>query len=951
MLRILPVLLCVAAHAQPVMYWHSGPVRPGETVVVTGGGWSATPTVELAPLPAGPDAPAPTAFKAVALLKGDDAGLHFVLPDGPPLQALRIDGTLVGTINRPEVWWVQDRDGEPLAPGRTLAGFGRGFGGELARRAGGGPRPTAGQGLAELVPAGGQARRLPCVVGDYAFELPLPGDLPPGEYRLRYSTGSGGALGWSEPADVTIGPAQVWPAQAFDVTAYGALGNGGNDDTPAFNAAIEAAAAAGGGIIDLPPGRYLLTQPIVLPPLVQLVGRDRPRVTLLWADTPEPFPAQIQGTHHFQVRNLTIHCSNHQHVIAGAVKPDEGWGDVVIENVVVRANPYRGHLQPEEVDERFRASLKLSTGGGDTVRVGGPNVRITGCDLYGGGRSLFLSGISNGVVRDNKLANGRWGWYSVSGADGIIMADNELRGGDLMSTGGGINCLYGYPRSQFVYYARNHLHDMHGWDREAMTSDAGGGAYYGPIASADGTTIRLPKPLDHERPTKWAQAALVILDGHGRGQYRNVVEATGVTVTIEQPFAIAPDATSLVSVTMLQRHYLFVDNRFEDAGIGIQFYGMAMEHLCDGNATVRSGGMHGLPLVYSNGVQPEFGMQFLNSVIEEGNSYRFGANNTSLSGPSRVAFQASREARLIGGVIRGCRLANDARIELRGGDGEVPRIEHVVIEGNHVANNDVGVFVDDGIRQVTVRNNTFEQVEREVRYLEDLRQEWAAARAAMMGPDGLLARWTFDQGLGDVTAHKLVASPAGDATVVDGRAGKGIRPGEHGWFQIGGPDTLEAAIFNLTDFTVSAWIKPDTIEGRYGIVVKRSANSSEPFGLSYRGDALCFEATDQAGKWSYNLTVGGQITAGEWQQLAVVVRSGQDVVLYRNGVEVGRKAVDQPVCSTDLPLRFGWDAWGGPQANSGQPAFFPGVIDDVAIWGQALDAAGVRAEYEARAAD
>jgi len=946
-MRILPLLLCTAVYAQPVMYWHSGPVRPGETVVVTGGGWSATPVVELAPLPDGPDAPAPKSFKKVELLKGDDAGLHFVLPAGKPLQALRIDGTLVGAINRPEVWWVQDRDGEPLAPGRTLAGFGRGFGGELDRKAGGGPRKSAGKGLVELVPETGKPLRLACTVGDYTFELPLPVDVPLGEYAVRFSTGDGGALGWSEPVDVTVGAPQVWPDKAFDVTEYGALGNGGVDDSAAFNTAIEAAAAAGGGIIDIPPGRYLLSQPIILPPLVQLVGRSRPRCTLLWADTVEPPPAQISGTHHFQVRNLTLHCSNHQNVIAGAVKPDDGWGDVVIENVVVRANPYRGHLKPEEVDERFRASLKLSTGGGDTVRVGGPNIRIANCDLYGGGRSMFLSGVSNGVVRNNQLANGRWGWYSISGADGIIMADNDLRGGDLMSTGGGLNCLYGYPRSQFVYYARNHLHDMHGWDREAMTSDAGGGAYYGPIASADGTTVKLPKPLDRERDTHWAQAALVILDGHGRGQYRNVVEATGDTVTIDQPFAISPDETSIVSVTMLQRHYLFVDNRFEDAGIGIQFYGMAIEHLCDGNATVRAGGMHGLPLVYSNGVQPEFGMQFLNSVIEEGNSYRFGANNTSLSGPSHVAFMAQREARLIGGVIRGCRLDNDARIELRGGEGAAPRIEHVVVEGNHVANNDVGVFVDDGIRQVTVRNNTFDNVQREVRYLEDLRKEWAAARQKMMAPDGLLARWTFDQGLGDATGHKLVATPSGDASVVEGRVGKGIRPGEHGWFQVGGPDSQEAVIFNLTDFTVSCWIKPDTIDGRYGIVVKRSSNSAQPFGLSYRGGALAFEATDGAGKWSYNMMVGNQVTAGEWQQIAVTVRSGQDVVLYRNGVEVGRKTVDQPVCSTDLPLRFGWDAWGGPASDSGQQAFFPGVIDDVAIWGKALDAAGVKAEYEA----
>src|SRR6185295_12959630 len=45
--------------------------------------------------------------------------------------------------------------------------------------------------------------------------------------------------------------------RVFDVTAFGAKGDGQNLDSPAINKAIEAAAAAGGGTVQFPAGTYL----------------------------------------------------------------------------------------------------------------------------------------------------------------------------------------------------------------------------------------------------------------------------------------------------------------------------------------------------------------------------------------------------------------------------------------------------------------------------------------------------------------------------------------------------------------------------------------------------------------------------------------------------------------------------------------------------------------------
>ncbi len=60
---------------------------------------------------------------------------------------------------------------------------------------------------------------------------------------------------------------------AFDVKAdYGAVGDGIADDTAAFQAAIDACAAAGGGAVSLPAGKFLIAGHLNLPANVALQG-------------------------------------------------------------------------------------------------------------------------------------------------------------------------------------------------------------------------------------------------------------------------------------------------------------------------------------------------------------------------------------------------------------------------------------------------------------------------------------------------------------------------------------------------------------------------------------------------------------------------------------------------------------------------------------------------------
>jgi polygalacturonase len=72
---------------------------------------------------------------------------------------------------------------------------------------------------------------------------------------LGYAGAALPAFSFSAAAQETGAPGA--PAGVFDVRKFGATGNGKTVDTPAVNRAIEAAAAAGGGIVVFPAGAYL----------------------------------------------------------------------------------------------------------------------------------------------------------------------------------------------------------------------------------------------------------------------------------------------------------------------------------------------------------------------------------------------------------------------------------------------------------------------------------------------------------------------------------------------------------------------------------------------------------------------------------------------------------------------------------------------------------------------
>jgi hypothetical protein len=680
----------------PAVFWTSEPVRPGETVSVIGEGLGTNITVEISRVADGKTATVsawPGKGVSAEVLEAADQAVKFVVPArlAGGIFAYRITtegGRVTGLLNRPQIWWTQGDLGLQASPGRWVRVFGRNLG-------------TTGQSRVRFEQAGKTREMSAAEAGDFALRLDLPADTAPGQLRLAVHNGFGGLPGWSEPVEIVVNRPPAWPTQVFNVRDSGATGDGVRDDTRFIMQAVEKATAAGGGIVYLPRGRYRVSGGLNLPRLTILRG-ERPELSCLaFAELTNVPNALIQGSNWFGIENLTVYAREHQHVIAGDLGDRPGAGHVFLRQVRVRADRYRGHLKEEEVDERFRTALRLSPSGGDTVRLGGENIEITGCDFYGSGRALFLSRVRGGLVAGNRFFNGRWGWYCLSGNDGLIFENNDITGADLMSTGGGLNCLDGSAFSQHVFYSSNRLSFMHGWDREAMTTDAGGGAYFGKVSRVDGVTMSLAQA------PKWPGinfrgAGVFILNGHGAGQVRRVARYTNDTVELDRPWTVKPDAQSDVSLTMYQGRYLILNNTFTDTG-ALQLYGTSIECVVAGNRTVRAQGLRGLGLWYY-GYQPSWFCQFLDNEIAEGNYYHWTSAEDAWLEIMGGTYPLYKGALNVGSVLRRNRLLGQAQIRVHGA------LRDALVESNLVANASCGINVSRSTTRVTLRGNRFENV-------------------------------------------------------------------------------------------------------------------------------------------------------------------------------------------------------------------------------------------------
>lgn len=718
-------LLCMLAGGQawarPALFWFNDPVGPDETVLITGAELDAVTAATVERI--GDGAATPLRPTQVDILQANPQSLKFIIPKDfdPGVYRFTLSfagGSIAARLNVPTVYWAQGDRGQVASTGGRIEIFGR----NIVRRAE----------RARLV-----LQREDATASSVAAELTsgslwrgtfrIPDDAAPGRYRLRLSNGDGGDEAWADAGRIDLLTPPPRADKSFDVRAYGAIGDGSFNNTRAVRSALDAAAAAGGGTVFFPRGRYLLSDGIVIPPGVRLKGERTDLVNLVWPDLPAPPAALISGRSDFAIEDLTIYASNHRVVIAGGFTdqdaPAADAADIAIRRVRIRASAFRGLMDPDATARRMselRQHYPVSFTS-ETIRLSGNRIDVADCDIVGSGSSLHLVQASDAVIVRNMLGNGRYGWYSIMGSRRIIFDGNVVTAVDLQGSGGGVNTISNrVSASENVFIGGNTFKGLYGVDREAVTTDGPGGYYFGRAESTAADRLAL-RDTWNGRPVSpdWAGAMVMVVGGAGTGQHARVRAAEGGVppraILLERPLQVPLDAASMITIVQAQQHYLIVGNTFEDTGPAAQTFGSALDHVIADNRAARSSGFYAIGLSYLH-VQPSWQVQILNNRITEGNVYRAGPQREAMSTEAAVGVHAYQTeqgpnqpplARAI--IIRANRLEQDAHVELRGFSRASPGIRDAVVEDNIMGASRIGLSADHGVAWWLERRNVVQQ--------------------------------------------------------------------------------------------------------------------------------------------------------------------------------------------------------------------------------------------------
>ncbi|MDD4920850.1 MAG: glycosyl hydrolase family 28-related protein [Bacteroidales bacterium] len=554
---------------------------------------------------------------------------------------------------------------------------------------------------------------------DYSVSVNIPNNVPVGKYHLYYHNGFGGKTAWSEPLKIEIvnKSTNVWDKRTFNVKDFGAKGDGINNETAAFRAALDAAEQNGGGTVYVPRGRYMLTGDIILPPYTMLKGESKELTQIFWNplnwDTGELPRSLISGTHHFAVKDLHLWASRAWGFIM-LNGPVEEQGHITLENLIVRQTALLSGMVYQVKANRDVVDAELNSKWTQTgIILRGENIKVRNCDFNSSGMYTFFA--ASGFIQNCKFERNGTGVnqpYMLVHPKGLIFEDCYKHPDG-----------YGYAasidESRNMYEARNVVPFNYTNDREVMTLDGGSGAYTGAIQKISGKTLTLPKgaQMNQWTPNKWNGGGVFIIEGKGTGQYRRIASHTMDVIELDQPFLVDPDASSVISITTVRKNLFFINNEATDCG-AYQFYGSAQNGVVSGLKMRRTNGLISRGSLLYRGKQPNWYIDLVNCEFREGNySHWFGIDDRGHSGFQNINLIGTGGAGLnIGTLIRRNKLYDFTYIRTSPG-ANANAVTDVIIEDNSITTAKRGIFLGgmaSHTSNVLIHNNHYRDVDKQV---------------------------------------------------------------------------------------------------------------------------------------------------------------------------------------------------------------------------------------------
>lgn len=207
-----------------------------------------------------------------------------------------------------------------------------------------------------------------------------------------------------------------------------------------------------------------------------------------------------------------------------------------------------------------------------------------------------------------------------------------------------------------------------------------------------------------------------------------------------------------------------------------------------------------------------------------------------------------------------------------------------------------------------------------------------AAQAAFPGSVPLLAaQYDLNGGGDDATVYGNHAVLQAGAAAVSNR---------HGWGSnalAGAARADNSAALQTDNTTIAFWVRPTSFPGSGEVFLLSHGGWQERWKISLPSHGKPVFTTHAGGACCSDMDAGTPLVLNQWTHVTMV-HDGTKNIIYFNGARVNEKNVSGALDKTRHPLGIGYD----PIDNGG---YFDGAIDDLMIFGAALDDAAIAALY------
>lgn len=525
----------------------------------------------------------------------------------------------------------------------------------------------------------------------------VPSTVPSGSYFAWV-----GSRTWDVTSSAAV-PIQVLPAARATVAhkpCSDLIPDGSTDNTARLQHCLESSSPSLSAnqivFVDLPPGRFAIRGNVAMLPGELLSGSGADATEIVGISSDKQPQTWITVPRFGGILNLSVVSPGDSNLVASAD---------------CSGNPASsGHIYIGGAS--FVSSQGSSAKWFDAVKLCGPDVQIHSSHFGGTPPSLLSIVKADGAIVEGNTFEVDLGVAGFQGSQNVIVESNSFTASLPIRTMTGNTALwisrpfssYGPSYvSQNFYIASNSFNDMGSTSNQpVITTDGGGGAYYGLVAASTSDTVTLANDPGWEwTGVTWPKAAyMVILYGTGVGQYSPITSWSDRTIHLQWPWQVAPDTSSIVEIVSAHRNLTLVHNEFlNNINVQVNFGNVIDAAIEDNRVTnsqyafsMASFGPYGGPAGYG----PFMNADVLRNIVSAGNDTLMYHQKAIDNYRSGIGVYNGAGTIVSGVMIRNNQITKEQSIYSTNGCGGVSA---VVIEQNEARWVDAGCNVPGFLAQ------------------------------------------------------------------------------------------------------------------------------------------------------------------------------------------------------------------------------------------------------------